>query len=70
MEETKYTYKCSKCGRTEEGSIDKPEPICCKIVMIKDHLGQCTIADHPEMTRNNDESEPCDDGRGKQVPKK
>lgn len=66
MSEAKYTYKCSKCGRTDERSVEKPEPICCKIVMLKDPLSQCTSADHPEMARNTDESDACDDARGKQ----
>jgi len=69
MEEAKYTYKCSKCGRREERSVDKPEPVCCELVMLKDPLPQCTTADHPEMIRNSDDSEPCDDGRGKQKSK-
>lgn len=66
MSETKYTYRCSKCGRTDETTAEKPEPVCCGIAMIKDPLDQCTTADHPEMARNTDDSEACDDGRGKQ----
>ena len=66
MAGTKYIYRCSKCGRTQEVSDDKSVPLCCEKKMVKDPLDQCTIADHAEMVRNSDESEPCDDGRGKE----
>lgn len=26
-------------------------------------LDKCVVADHPEMSRNTNEDEPCDDGR-------
>lgn len=66
MTSAEYIYKCSICGRTEELTDDKNEPVCCEKIMVKDPLDQCTIADHAEMVRNTDSSEPCDDGRGKQ----
>ncbi|HNX24961.1 MAG TPA: hypothetical protein PKG60_13020 [Spirochaetota bacterium] len=66
MAKTGYTYRCSKCGRTDVRGEDKPAPVCCEEVMVKDPLPQCTTADHPEMVRNTDEGEPCDDGRGKE----
>jgi hypothetical protein len=66
MTEIKYTYRCSACGRIEEHTDDKTEPVCCEKIMILDPLDQCTIPEHAEMTRNTDESEPCDDGRGKE----
>jgi len=66
MAATKYTYRCSKCGKTKEASDDKPAPVCCEKFMVKDPLQQCTVADHPEMVRNSDESDACDDGRGKE----
>lgn len=65
MTEMNNTYKCSKCGRTEEKPADKPEPVCCDEIMVKNPLDQCTIADHSEMVRNTDVSDACDDGRGK-----
>lgn len=66
MTEIKYTYRCGNCGKTEEISGDKPAPKCCEKIMVRDPLEQCTVAEHPEMVRNADENEPCDDGRGKQ----
>lgn len=66
MSEARYIYKCSKCGRTENFSGDKPAPVCCEKEMVKDPLDQCTTPDHPEMVRNTDTGEPCDDGRGKE----
>ena len=66
MSNTKFVYRCGKCGRTEELERDKPEPVCCDKIMVKDPLDQCTVPDHPEMVRNTDEGEPCDDGRGKE----
>jgi len=29
-------------------------------------LDQCVIADHPEMARNSNDDEPCNDNRSKQ----
>ncbi len=66
MSEIKYTYKCSTCGKTADELENKQAPVCCEKIMIKDPLSQCTIPDHPEMVRNTDDSEPCDDGRGKE----
>lgn len=65
MSEIKYMYKCSKCGKTEEVTDDDKMPYCCEKVMEKLPLDQCTTADHPEMARNYDSGEPCDDNRGK-----
>ncbi len=66
MSENKYIYRCGKCGRTENIEGDKITPYCCEQIMVKDPLDQCTIPDNPEMTRNSDSGEPCDDGRGKE----
>ncbi len=66
MTESKYIFNCSNCGRIEEIAEGKPAPTCCQKIMIKDPLDQCTVAEHPEMVRNNDDSKPCDDGRGKE----
>ena len=65
MAVTEYIYRCNTCGRTAAFSDDKSEPLCCEKIMVLDPLDQCTIADHAEMVRNTDKSEPCDDGRGK-----
>jgi hypothetical protein len=32
-------------------------------IQEKLHLDKCVSAAHPEMVRNNDDDEPCDDGR-------
>lgn len=64
MGELKINYRCGNCGRTEEIPADKPAPECCGEIMKKFPLDKCTTADHPEMVRNSDDSEPCDDGRG------
>jgi DNA-directed RNA polymerase subunit RPC12/RpoP len=66
MVEKKYIYRCTSCGSSEEITEGKTAPSCCKKIMVKDPLDKCTIAEHPEMVRNNDDSEPCDDGRGKE----
>ena len=66
MSAAKYMYTCSICGTKKSLSGDKPLPVCCDKVMLKDPLDQCTIPDHPEMVRNTDTGEPCDDGRGKE----
>lgn len=66
MSETKYIYRCSSCGRTEDVKGDNPAPVCCEKIMVKHPLDQCTIPDHPEMVRNYDEGEPCDDNTGKE----
>ena len=65
MSGTDFTYRCSYCGRTEKTESEKPAPVCCEKTMVKNPLDQCTIPDNPEMIRNTDEGEPCDDGRGK-----
>lgn len=70
MTEKKYTYRCNSCGKTIELPEEKPEPLCCEKIMVKDPLDQCTVAEHHEMVRNTDDSEPCDDGRGKEFPEK
>lgn len=66
MGEIKYIYRCTNCGRTEEVKDAKSVPLCCSREMVKETLDQCTVPDHPEMVRNYDAGEPCDDGRGKQ----
>ncbi len=64
MTKDKYTFKCSQCGKTIEAFEDE-KPECCGKQMEIDLLSQCTSADHPEMARNVNDDEPCDDGRGK-----
>ena len=70
MTEIKYTYRCSSCGRTEERTDEKATPLCCEKIMLRDPLDQCTTAEYPEMVRNTDDGEPCDDGRGKEFSEK
>lgn len=66
MDEIKYIYRCSKCGRTEEIKNEDKMTLCCEKTMEKYPLEQCTTTDHPEMVRNYDAGEPCDDNRGKE----
>lgn len=42
----------------------KTEKIKKETEMNKNKLDQCTSASHPEMARNTDADEPCDDNRG------
>jgi hypothetical protein len=64
MEDEKIIYKCTSCEK--ETSIKKGEkvPICCEKEMVMDPLPHCTSAPHYEMSRNESDDEPCDDGRG------
>lgn len=66
MGDTKYVYRCSMCGRTENINGNEPAPLCCEKIMVKSPLDQCTIPDNPEMVRNTDSGEPCDDNTGKE----
>ena len=54
------TYICSVCGREREVKTGEPIPMCCKKEM--EPLPFCTAAPNPEMARNYDADEPCDDG--------
>ena len=42
---------------------DAPPPHCCGKSMLREKLPPCTIAQHPEMVRNEYDDEPCDDDR-------
>jgi hypothetical protein len=53
-------YTCSVCGKQTPVKKGQPVPLCCKKEM--DPLPFCTSAPNPEMARNNDADEPCDDG--------
>mgnify|MGYP000448165604 CR=1 FL=1 len=59
-------YRCALCNKTAEFTESKDAPICCDEKMIPEPLPQCTSTTHPEMVRNTDDDEPCDDGTGKQ----
>ena len=66
MSKSKYIFRCSSCDSKVEILEGEPIPTCCKKIMIKDPLDQCTTTEHPEMVRNYDDNDPCDDGRGKE----
>jgi hypothetical protein len=53
-------YTCAVCGKEVAAEKGKPVPLCCKKEM--ERLPFCTTAPNPEMARNGDEGEPCDDG--------
>ncbi len=66
MTDNTFIYRCSVCGKTQDIKDGKNAPLCCEKIMVKLPLDQCTVPDHPEMVRNYDEGEPCDDNRGKE----
>ncbi|TAL37128.1 MAG: hypothetical protein EPN93_06810 [Spirochaetes bacterium] len=66
MEETHYVYRCRNCDKTVEAVEGSEAPTCCEKQMVMEPLEQCTSAEHPEMARNADDNEPCDDNRGKE----
>ena len=54
------TYTCSVCGHQVKVEKDQPIPMCCGKAM--DPMPYCTSAPNPEMARNYDDDEPCDNG--------
>ena len=64
---SEVTYYCSVCGKETSVKKGKPVPLCCKKDMGP--LPYCTSAPNPEMARNEDAGEPCDDGTGHRKPK-
>ena len=63
QDKTDKRYYCEICKNT--GYVTSPHdiPVCCDQPMNELPREQCTDV-HPEMARNDDASEPCDDGRG------
>lgn len=59
MNET-VTYTCSVCGADVKVPRGAAIPLCCNKQM--EPLPYCTARPHPEMARNYDADEPCDDG--------
>jgi hypothetical protein len=53
-------YYCSVCKSETPVKKGQPIPLCCGKEM--EPLPFCTTAPHPEMARNYDADEPCDDG--------
>ncbi len=66
METKEIIYRCTLCNKTAEYTEGKKAPVCCGEEMIAEPLPHCTSTSHPEMARNSDEDEPCNDGRGKE----
>jgi len=60
-------YYCSVCGKKASVKKGKAVPLCCHKEM--EPLPYCTEAPNPEMARNYDPEEPCDDGTGRPKPK-
>ncbi|MFO8047715.1 MAG: hypothetical protein R6U29_01675 [Desulfosudaceae bacterium] len=56
-------YVCDICHNTRSVNSQDEIPVCCDQPMKPLPLDQCTEV-HPEMARNEDDSGPCDDGRG------
>jgi len=63
------TYKCGACGREVAVAKTQPVPRCCGKEMTVEPLPFCTTAPNPEMARNYDAGEPCDDGTVPRKPK-
>lgn len=55
-------YSCRKCDRQVTLPASEAMPICCGEKMSP--LPYCTSAPNPEMARNYEAQEPCDDGTG------
>jgi len=53
-------YYCAVCKKETSVKEGQPIPLCCGKEMGP--LPFCTTAPHPEMARNYDADEPCDDG--------
>jgi len=70
MAEINYIYRCSACNLTKDYKAKEPAPVCCAMPMAVEELPVCISAPHAEMARNDDEGEPCDDGRGQHYTKK
>jgi hypothetical protein len=64
MSEIQQAYRCSSCSATREYKEGEPVPVCCEKQMSLEALPICATTSHPEMARNTDSDEPCDDGRG------
>jgi hypothetical protein len=64
MSEIEHVYRCFSCSAIKEYKEGEAVPICCDKPMVLEKLPQCTTAPNPEMARNSDPDEPCDDGRG------
>jgi len=56
------TYACSKCDRRVTLPASEAVPVCCGLRM--EPLPYCTSAPNPEMARNYEAQDPCDDGTG------
>jgi len=54
------TYVCGVCGNQVKAEKGRPVPVCCKKEMGP--LPYCTSVPNPEMARNYELDEPCDDG--------
>jgi hypothetical protein len=54
------TYECGECHTQITLKKGEPIPVCCKKEM--EPLPFCTKAPDPEMARNYEEDEPCNDG--------
>lgn len=60
--EDRKTYYCMECDKTIVIDDKDEIPVCCNQEM-QIALPGCTAV-HPEMARNTENDEPCDDGRG------
>lgn len=54
------TYVCRVCDKQVTVKAGDAVPFCCGRQM--EPLPYCTVAPNPEMARNYEADEPCDDG--------
>jgi hypothetical protein len=59
---SEIVYSCEVCKRQTKVPTGRPVPLCCSKEMVP--LPFCTTAPNPEMARNYEADEPCDDGTG------
>ena len=64
MAQNEYRYRCFSCSKIKEYAEGEPVPICCDGPMTVEPLPPCTSAPPPEMARNVDDDEPCNEVRG------
>ena len=57
---SEVTYVCEVCRKETKIPEGKPTPLCCARKM--EPLPFCTSVPNPEMARNYQDDQPCDDG--------
>lgn len=63
MKDEEKQYECKECDKRIDVSSTDEIPVCCGREMKSIPLEPCRGV-HGEMSRNDMDNEPCDDGRG------